>query len=59
MLIGLGFGLFLSLAVVLEIFVSLQRSNAITSYSFDKIVLIVPMLLLVAGIAMLAYRTKP
>ena len=58
-LIGLGLGLLLSLVVVLEIFVSLQHSTAISSYGFDKIVLLVPILLLLAGIVMLAYRTKP
>jgi len=58
-LIGLGLGLLLSLAVALEIFVSLQRNNAITSYGFDKVVLIIPILLLLTGIVLLAYRTKP
>jgi len=58
LLIGLGLGLLLSLAVVLEIFVSLSRNQAISSYGFDKFVLIIPMLLLLAGIILLAYRTK-
>jgi len=59
LLLGLGLGLLLSLAVVLEIFVSLQRSNAIASYGFDKFVLLVPILPLLAGILLLAYRSKP
>jgi hypothetical protein len=58
LLIGLGLGLLLSLAVVLEIFVSLQRSSTISAYGFDKLVLLVPILLLLAGIVLLAYRTK-
>ena len=58
LLIGLGLGLLLSVAVVLEIFVSLYHNGAVSSYGFDKVVLIIPILLLVAGIVLLAYRTK-
>jgi hypothetical protein len=58
LLIGLGLGLLLSLAVVLEIFVSLYRNGAISRYGFDKFVLIIPILMLLTGIILLAYRTK-
>jgi hypothetical protein len=58
LLIGLGLGLLLSLAVVLEIFTSLYHNQAISSYGFDKFVLIIPILPLLAGITLLAYRTK-
>jgi hypothetical protein len=58
LLIGLGSGLLLSLAVVLEIFISLYHHEAISSYGFDKFVLLIPILLLLAGVILLAYRTK-
>jgi len=57
LLIGLGLGLLLSLAVVLEIFISLYHNQTISSYGFDKFVLVVPILLLLAGIILLAHRT--
>jgi hypothetical protein len=56
LLIGLGLGLLLSLAVVLEILVSFHESGAVSGYSFDKFVLLIPAVLLVAGIVLLAYR---
>jgi hypothetical protein len=58
LLIGLGLGLLLSLAVVLEIFVSLYHYEVISSYGVDKFVLIIPILLLLTGIILLACRTK-
>ena len=58
LLIGLGMGLLLSLAVVLEIFISLQHSNIINTYGIDKVVLLAPILFLLTGIILLAYRPK-
>ena len=57
LLIGLGFGLLLSLAVMLEVFISLQRNSAISGYGFDKIAVLIPILLLVGGV-LLAYRQR-
>jgi len=51
-------GLLLSLAVVLEIFISLQHSNIINTYGIDKVVLLAPILFLLTGIILLAYRPK-
>ena len=59
LLIGLGLGLLLSVAVVLEILISFHQSGAVNSFGFDKIVLLVPIVLLLAGILLLAYRAKP
>jgi hypothetical protein len=58
LLIGLGFGLLMSLAVTLEIFISLQRGSSISSYGNDKVALIVPILLLLTGIVLLGYRKR-
>lgn len=58
LLIGLGFGLLLSLAVMLEVFISLQRNSAISGYGFDKIAVVIPIVLLVLGIVLLAYRKR-
>jgi hypothetical protein len=49
LLIGLGFGLMLSIAAIVEVLLSLYRSAFITSYSWDKVALVVPVLLLVIG----------
>jgi hypothetical protein len=59
LLIGLGLGLLMSEAVLLEVFFSLHVNGSLNGYSFHKIGLVVPILLLVPGIALLAYRKKP
>ncbi len=58
LLIGLGLGLLLSLAVVMEVFVSLYHNGVISSYGFDKVVLVIPVLLLLIGTVLLAYRKR-
>ncbi len=58
LLIGLGFGLLMSLAVTLEIFISLQRSSDISAYWIDKVALILSIALLLAGIILLGFRKR-
>jgi len=53
LLIGLGFGLVLAVAAVLEVLLSLYRSAFITAYSWGKLFIIVPILLLVIGVALI------
>lgn len=50
MFIGLSVGLMLSIAATLEILLSLYRSAFITAYDWDKIMLLIPFLLLVIGL---------
>jgi len=49
LLIGLGFGLMFAIAAIVEVLLSLYRSAFITTYTGDKFLLIVPVLLLVIG----------
>jgi len=49
LLIGLGFGLMFAIAAIVEVLLSLYRSAFITAYSWDKVLLLVPILLLVIG----------
>jgi hypothetical protein len=49
LLIGLGFGLMLAFAAIVEILLSLYRSAFISAYSWDKVAVLVPVLLLIAG----------
>jgi hypothetical protein len=57
-LIGLGLGLLMSVAVVLVVLISLQGRSAISDYGIDRIAVLIPILLLVAGIIMLGYRPR-
>jgi uncharacterized membrane protein len=58
LLIGLGFGLMLAIAAIVEVLMSLYRSAFITAYSWDKVLLIVPALLLIIGGGLVLHRTK-
>jgi hypothetical protein len=58
LLIGLGLGLLLSVAVALEVLISLQRGSIINGYGIDKIAVLIPILLLVSGIILLGYRKR-
>ena len=58
MLIGLGFGLLFAEAVVLEVLMSLYRTKFIVDYSWDKALLAVPIVLLVAGIVLILRRPR-
>ena len=49
LLIGLGFGLRFAIAAIVEVLLSLYRSAFITAYSWDMVILLVPVLLLVIG----------
>ena len=57
LLIGLGFGLMLAVAGILEVLLSLYRSAFITTYSWDKAAILVPVMLL--GIGLVFVLQKP
>jgi len=56
--IGLGFGLMFAIAAIVEVLLSLYRSAFITTYSWDKFLLIVPVLLLAIGGGLVLHRPK-
>jgi uncharacterized membrane protein len=58
LLVGLGFGLLLSLAAILEVLLSLYKSAFITGYSWDKVFLIAPILLLAIGLVLILRRPR-
>ncbi len=58
LIIGVGFGLLLSLAVVLEVMLSLRDGTRLTGYAFDKVVFFIPAVLLLLGVILLAYQTR-
>jgi len=58
LLIGLGFGLMFAIAAIVEVLLSLYRSAFLTAYSWDKFLLLVPILLLVVGGALVLYTNK-
>lgn len=49
LLIGLGFGLMFAVAAIVEVLLSLYRSAFVSAYSWDKVVVLVPVLLLIIG----------
>ncbi len=53
-LIGIGLGLLLSLAVILEVMLSLREGSSLSSYGFDRVAFILPALLLLTGTILLA-----
>jgi hypothetical protein len=57
-MIGFSVGLMLSIAATLEILLSLHRSALIVAYSWDKVMLLFPFLLLMTGLFLLLYRGK-
>ena len=58
LLIGIGLGLLLSLAVLLEVMLSLRDGSHLTSFAFDKVIFLLPAVLLLVGVVLIAYRTK-
>jgi hypothetical protein len=58
LLIGLGFGLLLSLAAILEVLLSLYKSAFISGYSWDKVFLIAPVLLLAIGLVLTLQKPR-
>jgi hypothetical protein len=58
LLIGLGFGLMLAIAAIVEILLSLYRSAFISAYSWDKVAALIPLLLLTVGGFLVLRRPK-
>lgn len=59
LIIGIGLGLLLFMAATLEILLSLHEPGShISSFHLDKIALLMPTIVLVVGVALLAYRKK-
>ena len=58
LLIGLSVGLMFSVAATVEILLSLYRSAFIAGYSWDKVMLLLPFLLLLVSLFLLLYRGK-
>jgi hypothetical protein len=59
LIIGLGLGLLLFMAATLEILLSLREPGSyISSLHLDKIALLIPAIVMVVGVALLAYRKK-
>jgi len=58
LLIGLGFGLMFAIAAIVEVLLSLYRSAFITAYSWDKVLLLVPILLLIIGGGLVRRRSQ-
>ena len=58
LLIGLSVGLMFSIAATVEILLSLYRSAFITGYGWDKVMLLLPFLLLLVGLFLLLYRSR-
>jgi hypothetical protein len=55
---GIGLGLLLSLAVTLEVMLSLRNGSALTGFGIDKVILIFPIVLLIVGLILAVYRKK-
>jgi hypothetical protein len=59
LIIGIGLGLLLSLAVVLEVMLSLREPGTrLSDFAFDKVAFLIPGVLLLVGVILLAYRKK-
>jgi hypothetical protein len=58
LIIGIGLGLLLSLAVTLEVMLSLRNGSTLSGFWIDKIILIVPLVLLIVGLILTVYRKK-
>lgn len=58
LLIGLGFGLMLAIAAILEVLLSLSRTAFITAYSWDKACVLIPVLLLAMGLVLVLRRPR-
>jgi len=58
LLIGLGIGLTLALVVINEVFKSLVGGARIDSYSFDRVLIVIPTLLLLAGATLILWKPQ-
>ena len=55
---GIGLGLLFSLAVTLEIMLTLRNGSTLSAFSIEKIILIFPIALLIVGLVLVVYRKK-
>jgi len=55
---GIGLGLLFSLAVTLEVMLTLRNGSTLSSFSIDKVILIFPIALLIVGLVLAVYRKK-
>ena len=55
---GIGLGLLFSLAVTLEVMLTLRNGSTLSAFSIDKIILIFPIALLIVGLVLAVYRKK-
>ncbi len=55
---GIGLGLLFSLAVTLEVMLTLRNGAALSAFSIEKIILIFPIALLIVGLVLVVYRKK-
>ena len=58
LLIGLGLGLLFATVAVIQVLASLSQRAYIISYSWDKVILLAPTVLLITGVVLLARRQK-
>jgi len=58
LLIGLGIGLLLSIAVTVDILATLHRVGDIVAYSWERGILAVPILLVLVGFVLIVYRRR-
>ena len=58
LLIGLGIGLTLALLIINEVFKSLIGGARLDSYSIDRVAIVIPSLLLLAGVALLLWKPR-
>jgi hypothetical protein len=56
LLTGIGLGLLFSLAVTLEVMLTLRNGAQLSAFSIDKIILVVPIAFLIAGLVLTVYR---
>jgi hypothetical protein len=55
---GIGLGLLLSIAVTLEVMLSLRDGSRLSGFWIDKVILLVPLALLILGLILTVYRKK-
>jgi hypothetical protein len=58
LLIGIGIGLTLALLVINEVFKSLSGGARLDSYSIDRVMIVIPCLLVLAGTTLLLWKPR-
>jgi len=58
LLIGLGIGLTLALLVINEVFKSLIGGARLDSYSIDRVMIVIPSLLSLAGVTLVVWKPR-